>query len=290
MKCPKCGRFSKVRISEEKGKVIIYSDCSFCGMINIERKDIEKVIEEETDYVKMFKEADFVKMLKETDHVRILFAVFSTILLVTSAVLYVRVEEGNTNIAYARLIIEEIEDRYYALEDDYLLLLNTSSSLEDYYAELQEMYSTLRSEYSDLEDLHSSLAQEKADLQDDYLDLIDDKNSIQKELDDILSFSKMIILERNATYELPAGGNMTLPYNISYAGYIEVNFTSSTDIYIWVGSSISENGYYARYPAFPHTAFNGTFSVPVCVNLYLFIVNTNIGLGTNVTLTMEYTY
>lgn len=281
MKCPKCGRFSKVRISEEKGKVIIYSDCSFCGMINIERKDIEKVIEKDVDYM---------KMLKEADHVRIFFAVISTILLVTSAVLYIRVEEGNTNIAYARSIIEDIEDRYFALEDDYLLLMNASSSLEDYYAELQEMYSTLRSEYSDLEDLHSSLTQEKADLQDDYFDLIDDKNSIQKELDDILSFSKMIILESNVTYELPAGGNMTLPYNISYAGYIEVNFTSSTDIYIWVGSSISENGYYARYPAFPHTAYYGSFTVPVSVNLYLFIVNTNIGLGTNVTLTIEYTY
>ena len=290
MKCPKCGRFSKVRISEEKGKVKIYSDCSFCGIINIERKDIEKVTKKETDYMKMFKEADFMKILKETDHVRIFFAVLSTILLVTSAVFYIRVEEGKTNFAYSLSIINEItggyfqlNNSYYALEDDYLLLLNTSSSLEDYYAELQEMYSTLRSEYSDLEDLHSSLAQEKADL-------LDDKNSIQKELDDILSFSKMIILESNVTYELPAGGSMTLPYNISYAGYIEVNFTSSTDIYIWVGSSISENGYYARYPAFPHTAYNGTFTVPVSVNLYLFIVNTNIGLGTNVTLTIEYTY
>lgn len=268
MKCPNWGRFSKVKISDDD-KINIYSDCSYCGLINIVRNDIEKVTEKETDYLK------------------IALAAFSIILLVTSVFLYIKLDEGNSNNAYDRSIIEEgyiqLNNSYYSLRENYLILLNTSSSLEDYYIELQEMYSTFRSEYSDLEDLYLMLAQEKADL-------VDDKNSIQRELDDMLSFSKRFVLESDASYAVPAGRNMTLSYDITYAGFIEVNFTSFTDIYIWVGSSISENGYYARYPAFPQTAYNGTFTVPVCFDVYLFIVNTSTDSGTNVTLTIEYTY
>jgi len=279
MKCPKCGRFSKLRISEEEGKVKIYSDCSFCGMVNIEEKDIEKIIGKETDYVKMF------------------LAIFTVILIGTSAFLYLKVNEGNNTIAYANSIIENIQhnylqlnNSYFDLEGNYLSLLNTSASLEDYYSELQGMYSTLRNEYDNLEDMYSVLVLEKAELQDDYSELEGIKDSIQGELDDLLSFSKTTYLERDASYELPAGGNMTISYNITYAGYIEIEFNSSTDIYFWVGSSVSENGYYARYPSYSNTAYNGTFTIPVCANVYLFIVNTNIDVGTSVTLTIEYIY
>ena len=185
---------------------------------------------------------------------------------------------------------QQLNNNYFDLAGNYNSLLNTSESLEKYYSELQEMYSTLRDEYDNLGDMYSVLVLEKAELQDDYSELEGVKDYIQGELDDILSFSKATYLERNASYELPAGENMTLSYNITFAGYVEVEFNSSTDIYFWVGSSVSENGYYARYPSFPNTAFNGTFTIPVCVNVYLFIVNTNVDVGTSVTLTIEYTY
>ena len=279
MRCPRCGRFSKVKISEDEERIQIYTDCSYCGIVELEKKEAEKVAEETTDYVKMS------------------LAVFAVVLIGASAFLYLKVNEGNDNIAYANSIIEEmghsyrqLNSSYFDLEGSYLELLNTSASLEDYYSELQGMYSTLRGEYDNLEDMYSTLVLEKAELQDAYSALESIRDSIQGELDDILSFSKTTFLERDASYELPAGGNTTLTYDITYAGYIEVEFDSSTDIYLWVGSSVSENGYYARYPSFPNTAYNGTFTIPVCADVYLFIVNTDIDSGTSVTLTIEYVY
>ena len=272
MRCPNCGRFCKVKISEDDEKIQIYADCSYCGIIDLEIKEVDKVTEETTDYVKM------------------LLGAFTVILIVTSAFLYLKVNEGNNTARAMGISYQQLNSSYFDLEGNYLSLLNTSECLDDYYSELQGMYSTLRDEYDNFEDMYSVLALEKAKLQDDYFELEDIKDSIQGELDDILSFSKATYLERNASYELLAGENMTLSYNITYAGYIEVEFNSSTEIYFWVGSSVSENGYYARYPAFPQTAYNGRFTVPVCFNVYLFIVNTNTDSGTNVTLTIEYTY
>ena len=288
MRCPNCGRFCKVKISEDDEKIRVYADCSVCGIIDLERKDVEKVTGEKTDYVKRFFAADYVKML---------LAAFTVILIGTSAFLFFKVNEGNNTIAYANSIIEELgyiyqqlNSSYFDLAGNYLSLLNTSESLEGFYSELQGMYSTLRGEYDNLEDMYSVLVLEKAELQDDYSELEDIRDSIQGELDDILSFSKAVYLERNASYELPAGGNMTLSYEITFAGYVEVEFNSSTDVYFWVGSSVSEDGYYARYPSFPNTAYNGTFTIPVCANVYLFIVNTNVDVGASVTLTIEYVY
>ena len=279
MRCPKCGRFCKVKISEDDERLQIYADCSFCGIVDLEREDVGKVVEETTDYVKMF------------------LAAFAVVLIGTSAFLYMRVSEGNDTIAYANSIIEEIQNHYlqlnvsyFDLEGNYLSLLNMSESLEVYYSELQGMYSTLRDEYDNLEDMYSVLVLEKAELQEDYSELEGIKDSIQGELDDILSFSKATYLERDASYDLSAGENMTLSYDVTYAGYVVVEFDSLTDIYFWVGSSVSGDGYYARYPSFPNTAFNGTFTVPVCADVYLFIVNTDVDVDTSVTLTVEYVY
>ena len=298
MRCPNCGRFCKVKISEDDEKIQVYADCSHCGIIDLEKKEVDKVAEERKEVGEVAEETtDYVKMLLGGDNVKMFLAVFTVILICTSAFLYLKVNEGNNTIAYANSIIEEmgygyqqLNNSYYDLEGNYLLLLNTSSSLEDYYSELQGMYSTLRDEYDNLEDMYSVLALEKAELQDDYSELKGIKDSIQGELDDILSFVKATYLEQNVSYELPAGGNMTLSYNITYAGYIEVEFNSTTDIYFWVGSSVSENGYYARYPSFSNTAYNGTITIPVCAHVYLFIVNANVDAGAIVTLTIEYIY
>ena len=83
---------------------------------------------------------------------------------------------------------------------------------------------------------------------------------------------------------------MTLSYETIYAGYIEVNFTSSVDIYFWVGSSVTEDHYYARYPPFPETASNGTFAVPAYGELYIFIKNPSEDASASVALTVKYVY
>ena len=65
MKCPKCGRFSKVKISEDDDKVNIYSDCSYCGLINMEKKDIKIVSKKKTDYIRILKDIDYIKIFKD---------------------------------------------------------------------------------------------------------------------------------------------------------------------------------------------------------------------------------
>ena len=106
----------------------------------------------------------------------------------------------------------------------------------------------------------------------------------------MLTFSKSTTIVNNTSYVIPPGGNTTISYDIDYAGYIEVNFTSTTDIFLWIGSPVSEDAYYFRFPAFPHTAFNGTFSVPVSNAIFLFIENTDVELSGVVIITIKYTF
>ena len=179
---------------------------------------------------------------------------------------------------------------YSELTDNYLILLNNSNTLQDYYnrtlsnyEELQIMYQETRVEYSVLQSLHSDSIKDNAELRAQ-------KDAIQKELDDTLSFSKSTILANNSSYSVPPGGNMTISYDIIYAGYIEINFTSTTDIFLWIGSPVSEVIYYSRFPVFPHTALNGTFIVPVSNAVFLFIENTDLALSGEIKITIKYTY
>ena len=152
------------------------------------------------------------------------------------------------------------------------------------------MYQDLRQEYSDLQGFQSDSTQENAELMEQISKLNLEKELIQKELNDMLTFSKSMFIDNNSSYPIPPGGNTTILYDIDYAGYIEVNFTSTTDIYIWIGSPVSEDAYYFRFPAFPRTAFNGTFSVPVSNAVFLFIENTDVEASGVVIITIKYTY
>lgn len=256
MRCPNCGRFSKeVRISEGNGKWAVYSECSECGRIFMER------IEREGSEVK-----------KKTDVVKVLLLILFVISAGLSGFSYYTITQN-------QLVIEDFQVRYSDLYDSYLTLVNTSSSIESYYNELMDMYSVLRSEYSELENMYAILLQEKTVLQDEF-----------DELEEVVNFGKSIVFESNKTVELSPRGNMTLSYGTIYAGFIEVNFTASTDIYFWVGSSVSENQYFARYPPFPNTEINGTFKIPVCATVYININNPSEEIIAIVTLSIKYTY
>jgi hypothetical protein len=222
----------------------------------------------------------------------------ATIILASvSALLYLRSNQRNDLIADLEKNLLDLNAQYTELVDDYVILLNNSETLREYYDntrsnydELQIMYQDLRKEYSDLHDIHAGSIQENAELMDQISQLNLEKEVIQKELDDTLSFSKSMFIDNNSSYAIPPGGNTTILYDIVYAGYIEVNFTSTTDIYIWIGSPVSEDAYYFRFPAFPRTAFNGTFSVPVSNAVFLFIENTDVEASSVVIITIKYTY
>jgi len=188
---------------------------------------------------------------------------------------------GMSGFFYYR--ITRLESRAHALESAFETFQNSYSSLRSEHVDLQEMYSSLRSEYTDLQNRHSTLEREKNALQNE-------KMSLQNEYDEILSLEKRAVLEEDKTYDLAAGGNTTLTYDTLFAGYIELNFTASMDIYFWVGSSLTQDTFYARYPPFPKTATNGTVIIPVCSTVYLYINNPNELMNATVTLTITYVY
>jgi hypothetical protein len=273
-----------VKISEDGGKIDIYSDCPACGEIKVDGEIFAERIEGES----------FAERIEEKyDYVKIFLIIFMIILGGMSAFLYNRVGEKNLEIDAILAIAQEnysnLNESYRSLESDYLSLLNTSAALEGYYSDLQDMFSSIRGEYSILEDSYSNLTQENADLLGDYFALLGDKEDLERELDELLTFSKDAVLD-NMTVEILAGGNVTLIYDIEYAGYVEVNFSSSVDILFWVGGSGTEGTYYARYPDYPNTAFNGTFTIPVIETAYLYIGNPNDELAATVSFTVRYIY
>jgi hypothetical protein len=271
MRCPSCGRFSKqVKVVEDDGVSALYSECSYCGRIllgNGEDKE-DSEVEKGADLKKVL----FSEAKTRTDYVKITFIVLFVMSAGLSGYFYYIINQD-------RLIIEDYSTRYLDLHSRHLELVNVSTSLETYYGELQDMYSVLRSEYSNLEDSYTALMQEHVALQNE-----------THTLEEIVNLNESLLLEEDRTLELPPDGNTTLSYETPYAGYLLVNFTASSDIYIWVGSSVTENEYYARYPPFPNTAVHGTFTVPACATVYINISNPSEEIEAEVTLSIEYVY
>ena len=202
MKCPKCGRFSKViEVYENEKDKSVYSDCSVCGRIFIDKikNEVGSGINKTTEYVK------------------VLFIILFVLSVGLSGFLYF-------NIYNNTLGIDDLSRIYMDLRNEYLVLRNVSSSLEAYYEELQEMYSTLRGEYSQLEDSYTSSLQEKASLY----------NEVDA-LNDIINLEESTFLEYNKSIQLLPERNITLSYDTIYAGYIIVDYNASSDIVLWIG-------------------------------------------------------
>lgn len=233
-------------------KWVVYSDCKICGMIEVENNG-----------------KNSISTPIKTDLIKATLVFLFIIAVGLSGLFYYQISQN-------QLFIEDIEFRYLDLYDRYLSLFNTTSSIELYYDELQDMYLTLRDEYSDLDERYSTLLQEKEILLSEY--------------DDVINFGKEIILENSRNYTLSPEDNITLTYDLIYAGFIELNFTSSTDIYIWIGSSVTENEYYARLPSYPRTTSKGAFTIPVCATIHIHIMNPNESEEAIINLTIKYVY
>ena len=282
MRCPRCGRFIKVQIKEQGGEVETVSVCASCGEINLSAEKSKERTGNAFEDAKIF----LTRARAAFDNTKIFLLVAAIVFAGVSAFLYFKYDEGLDVIAGLEENLLSLDAQYTELVENYVILLNNSDTLREFYDntrsnynELQIMYQDLRQEYSDLHGLHNGSIQENIELMDQISQLNVEKEAIQKELDDTLSFLKSTVIENNSSYVIPPGGNMTIAYDIVYAGYIEVNFTSTTDVFLWVGSPVSEAVYYSRFPVFPRTAFNGTFIVPVSNAVFLFIENTNLELS-----------
>lgn len=188
-------------------------------------------------------------------------------------------------------IIKEYKSNYADLSVKYEASTNTSSILRNYYDEVSFNYQTLLTMFEDLNSYYEKLQSNYQTLETNYQELEIEYNEIilknqaiidnlQSELtsyehmlDDMLNFRRKEILDIN-TVEIISRGNLSLSYDADFAGYIEISFNSSSNVVIWVGSSILSEIYYARIPfSFPDTAFGGSYFIPACEKIHIYIIN-----------------
>jgi len=196
------------------------------------------------------------------------------------------------------LVIKDHEARY-------LDLINASTVLRSYYNELHDNYKELELNFEDLVGFYEELQSDLEKVQNDYLtlenryaSLLTEKEALRveldaraRELDDLLNLRNQIVLEENKTLEISPRGNATLTYDTTYAGFIQINISSSTDIIVWIGSSMIDGQYYARLPpSFPETITEGSFIIPTCCTTYIHVINPSEQTIAQVVLTITYTY
>ena len=201
-------------------------------------------------------------------------------------------------------------DKYLKLQKNYLILYDGFDNLTSYYNISLEMYSELKREYYFIESHYQSLQAENINLKqenEEYKNLCDNFKEnitiIQKEVTELMDENMIlqnilnkyntlgdeIMLENNSKIEINANEDVTLSYSNTLSGYLTINFTSSREIYLWVGSSIDENNYYARYPSFPETCNNGHYKIPVCQNIYIYIKNADYTYKTTIDISVKLT-
>lgn len=175
----------------------------------------------------------------------------------------------NVYLAYQYRRLKPYRDGYYTLE-------NRTNLLNTYYDELQGMHLELRTEY--------------VQLSEDYQSILEEVATIQIELEQITNYEKTLMLSLNETFTIAPGSNTTLRYDLPLSGYAVCNVTSERDVYLWIGSSIYPGIYYSRQPAFPETATEQYFTLPVSHTMYVFISNIDETEDTKVAITIKYVY
>jgi hypothetical protein len=175
----------------------------------------------------------------------------------------------NVYLAYQYRRLVPYREGFYTLE-------NRTNVLNEYYDELHGMHLELREEY--------------LKISEEYQQILEDVGTVKIDLEQIKNYEKSSILAANETISIPPESNSTLTYDLPLSGYAVFNVSSSSDIYLWVGSSIYPDIYYSRQPAFPETTSEINFTLPVSHTLYVFISNIDETEDTEVTITIKHVY
>ena len=233
----------------------------------------------------------------ERDYVKIIGIIIFSISVIVSTFFFFQINQKNQ-------IIRNYEVLNLDLSENYNESLSVSSTLRSYYSELGVNYKTLLSTNEELQSYCEQIQDDIDGLTSEYLELVNDydfllieKLDVQESLEndiaelvDIVNLNKNRSLD-NQTLIISSQGNQSLTYELNYSGYVEINFNSSSDIIIWVGSSISDDVYYARIPfRFPETAVTGTYVVPVCRDVFFYIINPSETDVVEVVLSITYHY
>jgi hypothetical protein len=255
-------------------------------------------------------EDPIIARLKKTMSIipRLNFVLIGSILLIVCGIFTTGFYFQQNNLKNSN--IRGLVKNYAELVNEYNSCLLTANVLNDYYEELFYNYEQLKVSYETILDSGTTvddnetalflekLQEEYSRLQNRTLILQEEIDSLRYELDalslemnEILNLEKYVVLDENRTIEIQPDGNATLVYDITYAGYMTINVTSSSEIVIWVGSSLTDGIYYARFPSsFPDTLTESSIIVPICSTTYLYVINPSDQDIVYVELSISYVY
>src|SRR4030042_845027 len=169
-------------------------------------------------------------------------------------------------------------------------LLDEKKGLEYRYHVLENRTSMLDSYYDVLTNNHLSLREDYSGLNSEYTELVRRHYALQQEYDDVVNLRKESVLAEDEVIVLGPRGNHTLSYSLDAAGYVEVDFHASGEVFHWVGSSVVDGVYYSRYPQFPQTSSSGVFRVPAASRLYVIVMNPDLSKEVEVSFSIIYVY
>lgn len=224
------------------------------------------------------------------------------VLIFITVILIVRTQYQQNIIINSNAEIDVLENTFYTFKDEYNLLYNKYLNLTTYYNYTIGKYNDYALMIDDLNNENHALVininellYELTSEQNKYLEILsnytflkNEMNIVKTELENILNFNKSIFLEIDKNIDLESHEDIIMNYNFSYSGYLEVNFTSTDEIFFWFGSSII-NDYYSRYPLWPIVSETGSFKIPVCKEIIVYIKNPN-DAGININLSMSLYY
>jgi cell division protein FtsB len=174
----------------------------------------------------------------------------------------------------------------------YYNYVSTVNAKEAQISSLTSENNILRSNVSALTNENNRLRNEISSLQSQiaYLNSrIADLENRVRGLEDIVYLRVRIVLDKDKTVNIPANSYTILRYSTPYAGYLRISFTATQGVYIWVGSSFTDEWYYL-YPRDGY-ATSGSFIVPVLPGTtFIYIGSPSWFSGVTVTLTIEYVY
>ena len=173
----------------------------------------------------------------------------STLILITSLII----------LSALNLALFGIVNQNSVTVQNYTALKNRTDTLERYYSAIQSQHSALRDDYERIETEYSGVLSNFSDL--------------QTTLDELQNHLLRTVIEEGKNITLSPGGNMTATYSLPFSGYAEISLIASGEVYMWVGSSVVSEVYYARLPPFPETSSTITTNVPVSPQLVIYLVN-----------------
>jgi len=184
------------------------------------------------------------------------FAVTTVILVIVSGVLGFYVYTLTGRIAGLEAEVSDLSDQYNSLKAQYDKLLADYSSLQNEHAQLLNKYNSLEAAYS--------------------------------ESQAIIGLKKSTVLAKDKPVQLPANSYRYFEYDLQYAGYLQITFSATGNVYFYVGNG----DYWVRYPSdYSKTAASGSFIVPVLPGAtYVYIYNPSLFSGVSVTVSIEYVY